>query len=137
MASIKFKLSKAGRETRVLKFPGPPNWEPLSTRISSYFDIPVGKVAVSYEDNDGDMVTMSSRSWNYGAHLTGANALDVSRIAMDQALITTDISLLSDANKRSHTELVIQNAVRSDGIRADGAFGQHDGILYNGNYGKD
>lgn len=31
--------------------------------------------------------------------------------------------------------MVIQNSIKADGIRADGSFGQHAGILYNGNYG--
>ena len=54
---------------------------------------------------------------------TGANALDVSRIGMDQALLTTNSTLLALAYQRLHAELVIQNVVRADGIRADGAFG--------------
>ncbi|KZP04687.1 polysaccharide lyase family 8 protein, partial [Athelia psychrophila] len=33
--------------------------------------------------------------------------------------------------------VVIHQTVSSDGIRPDGSFGQHVGILYNGNYGKD
>ncbi|KAF8232548.1 polysaccharide lyase family 8 protein [Tricholoma matsutake] len=79
-----------------------------------------------------------SRSYTYtGMSFTGANALDVSRIGMDQALQNGDSTLLANAYQRSHVELVIQNAVSADGIRADGAFGQHAGMLYNGNYGKD
>ena len=85
MASIKFKLSKAGRETRILKFPIPPNWGPLSTRISSYFDIPADKVAVSYEDNDGDMVTMSSQEElvDYFANWRGENGNEVRFMVID------------------------------------------------------
>ncbi|KAF8652215.1 hypothetical protein AX16_004493 [Volvariella volvacea WC 439] len=71
------------------------------------------------------------------AGLTGANAIDVARIGMDNALLTGNVTLLEDAYRRVQVELVIQNEVRADGIRADGAFAQHDGILYNGNYGKD
>ncbi|KAF5386914.1 hypothetical protein D9615_002000 [Tricholomella constricta] len=81
---------------------------------------------------------MATRSYNYNVGgLTGANTLDVARIGMDQALITGDYDLLADAYSRSHEELTIMNGVKADGIRADGAFGQHDGMLYNGNYGKD
>ncbi|KAJ8522568.1 hypothetical protein ONZ45_g912 [Pleurotus djamor] len=69
--------------------------------------------------------------------LTGANALDVAKIGIDQALLTKDASLLTDAYQRVHKELVIQTEVGADGIFADGSFMQHDGILYNGNYGKD
>ncbi|THH06921.1 hypothetical protein EW145_g3747 [Phellinidium pouzarii] len=42
-----------------------------------------------------------------------------------------------DAYGRVHNEVVIQQAVKGDGIRPDGSFGQHAGIIYNGNYGKD
>jgi hypothetical protein len=61
--------------------------------------------------------------------MTGANALDVSRIGMDQALLTGNSTLLADAYRRSHVELVIQNDVRADGIRADGAFGISASLL--------
>lgn len=88
-----------------------------------------------------------------GGILTGANALDVARIGMDNALLTNNLTMLVDAYQRVHLELVIQDTVFSDGIRSDGAFGmsdlsahpdfalmlpstaQHAGMLYNGNYG--
>ncbi|KAJ8522569.1 hypothetical protein ONZ45_g911 [Pleurotus djamor] len=69
--------------------------------------------------------------------LTGANTLDVAKVAIDQGLLTSNTSLLVDAYRRVHNELVVQNATKADGIRLDGSFGQHAGILYNGNYGKD
>ncbi|KDR85027.1 hypothetical protein GALMADRAFT_52424 [Galerina marginata CBS 339.88] len=67
--------------------------------------------------------------------LTGANALDVAKIGIDQALLTNNVSLLTDAYRRVHLELQIKNGIKVDGIRADGSFGQHGGMLYNGNYG--
>jgi len=54
---------------------------------------------------------------------------------MDQALLTGNVQLLADAYDMAHSELKIVNGPRADGIRADGAFRQHDGMLYNGNYG--
>lgn len=45
--------------------------------------------------------------------------------------------MLTDAYSRIHNEVIIENATLADGIRADGSFGQHGGVLYNGNYGKD
>lgn len=69
--------------------------------------------------------------------ITGANTLDIASVGIDKGLLTKNTSLLFDAYKRVHADIVIQNQVRADGIRADGAFGQHAGILYNGNYGKD
>ncbi|KIY52561.1 polysaccharide lyase family 8 protein [Fistulina hepatica ATCC 64428] len=70
-------------------------------------------------------------------YLTGANTLDLARVGIDQAVLTVNTTLLSDAYRRIHNELKIQNFLKADGIRADGSFGQHAGILYNGNYGKD
>ncbi|KAJ7594959.1 polysaccharide lyase family 8 protein, partial [Mycena floridula] len=69
--------------------------------------------------------------------LTGANTLDVAKIGIDLALLTVNVSLITDAYRRVHEEITIEPAVKADGIRPDGSFGQHGGILYNGNYGKD
>ena len=41
------------------------------------------------------------------------------------------------AQLNKHAEVVLHDALHADGIRADGSFGQHGGIIYNGNYGKD
>ena len=69
--------------------------------------------------------------------LTGANLLDVARIGIDEALLNNNASQLTDAYRRIHGEALVQNNIMADGIRADGSFGQHGGVLYNGNYGKD
>ncbi|KAF8898701.1 polysaccharide lyase family 8 protein [Infundibulicybe gibba] len=69
--------------------------------------------------------------------LTGANTLDVAKIGIDQGLLNFNVSLITDAYGRVHNELTIKDELRADGIRPDGSFGQHGGILYNGNYGKD
>ncbi|THV04916.1 chondroitin AC/alginate lyase [Dendrothele bispora CBS 962.96] len=69
--------------------------------------------------------------------LTGANTLDVAKIGIDNALLNSNISLLTDAFARVHAEVIIRNTTKADGVRADGSFGQHAGLLYNGNYGKD
>ena len=69
--------------------------------------------------------------------ITGANALDIASIGLDEGLLTQNASMISSAFDRIHAEVVVQNAVKADGIRADGSFGQHTGIIYNGNYGKD
>jgi hypothetical protein len=69
-------------------------------------------------------IRMTQRSYEYKADSqTGANALDICRIGMDQALLTSNTTLLADAYRRSHLELKIMNGVKADGIRADGAFG--------------
>ena len=56
--------------------------------------------------------------------MTGANALDVARIGIDQALLTYDVSLITDAYQRVHLELQVKNGIRIDGIRADESFGR-------------
>ena len=68
---------------------------------------------------------------------TGANLLDIAKIGIDNGLLNQDASLISDAYSKIHAEVVIENSNLADGIRADGSFGQHSGVLYNGNYGKD
>ncbi|TRM67129.1 polysaccharide lyase family 8 protein [Schizophyllum amplum] len=69
-------------------------------------------------------------------YLTGANVLDLARIGADEALLTDDTGLLNDAYSRVHGQLVYSNEVKNDGIKADGSFQQHGGLLYNGNYGN-
>lgn len=69
--------------------------------------------------------------------ITGANALDIASIGLDGGLLTQDADLVTAAFGRIHSEVVVQSGVKVDGIRADGSFGQHSGIIYNGNYGKD
>ncbi|KAG1757532.1 polysaccharide lyase family 8 protein [Suillus lakei] len=70
-------------------------------------------------------------------YITGANTLDIAKIGIDQGLLVVNVSLITDAFKRVHETVVIGQPVGSDGIRTDGSFGQHLGIIYNGNYGKD
>ncbi|KAI0348044.1 polysaccharide lyase family 8 protein [Trametopsis cervina] len=81
--------------------------------------------------------TTLGRSVNQLGVATGANLLDIARVGIDGALLVGNVSQLTDAYRRVHGEAVVQGAVRADGIRADGSFGQHGGVLYNGNYGKD
>ncbi|KAG5641171.1 hypothetical protein DXG03_005859 [Asterophora parasitica] len=86
------------------------------------------------------------KSINGVGELTGANTLDVASVGIDYSLITGNGTVITDAFRRIHDELVIMNKNLEDGIRADGSFGylsnvfesgQHTGVLYNGNYGKD
>ncbi|KAF8626538.1 hypothetical protein AX15_004841 [Amanita polypyramis BW_CC] len=68
-------------------------------------------------------------------YLTGANVLDVAKIGIDGALLAVNVTQLTDAFRRVHQQVIIQDGVKADGIRPDGSFGQHSGVLYNGNYG--
>ena len=60
--------------------------------------------------------------------LTGANTLDVAKIGIDQALLTFNVSLLTYAYERVHSELRIKNETEADGIRLDGSFGLYKKI---------
>ncbi|KAF7303320.1 Polysaccharide lyase family 8 protein [Mycena kentingensis (nom. inval.)] len=90
-------------------------------------------------------VNITARAYNafvVPAHqvgvLTGANLLDVASIGVGLGLLTTNVTLITDAYSRVHAAtVVVPGPARADGIRPDGSFGQHTGILYNGNYGKD
>jgi Polysaccharide lyase family 8, N terminal alpha-helical domain len=85
--------------------------------------------------------TISARAYNtfyQGKNfLTGANILDVAKIGIDLALLTSNASLITEAYSRINNEVVFQPGVMVDGIKPDGSFSQHGGLLYNGNYGKD
>lgn len=70
------------------------------------------------------------------SNLTGANTLDVAKIGLDQGLRVRNVSLITDAFRRIHYEVALQQNTSIDGIRSDGSFGQHGGVIYNGNYGK-
>ncbi|OAX43647.1 polysaccharide lyase family 8 protein [Rhizopogon vinicolor AM-OR11-026] len=89
----------------------------------------------------GNCSNISLRSYGafdhgYGFE-AGANILDMAKVGLDQALRVLNISLVSDAYRRVHNTMVIQEniSIYADGIHADGSFGQHLGLLYNGNYG--
>ncbi|KAJ7692116.1 polysaccharide lyase family 8 protein [Mycena rosella] len=71
------------------------------------------------------------------AAITGANLLDIASIGIDQGLYLGNASTVAAGYAAAHSDLVFQNATKADGIRADGSFGQHTGLLYNGAYGKD
>ena len=47
----------------------------------------------------------------------GANILDMAKIGLDQALLVLNVSLVSDAYRRVHNTLVIQEGI---GIKVDG-----------------
>lgn len=67
----------------------------------------------------------------------GANVLDIAKGGIDEGLLIGNVTMLEDAYDRVHEEVSIQTQNKADGIRPDGSFGQHVGIIYNGNYGKD
>lgn len=67
--------------------------------------------------------------------MTGANILDVASIGVNLALFTSNVTLITEAYGRINAEVILEPGVMIDGIKPDGSFGQHGGLLYNGNYG--
>lgn len=59
--AYKLKLASPGGETRLLTFSNRPSWSDVQSKVVSYFGIQETAVAVSYEDSDGDIVTMNSQ----------------------------------------------------------------------------
>ena len=61
--------------------------------------------------------------------ITGANTLNVTGISLDYGLLNDNTSIITDAYRRLHDglhdEVFIEDALRADGIRRDGSFGQH------------
>jgi len=60
----------------------------------------------------------------------------VAKVGVDLSLLTANVTLIAEAYERIHNEVVIHPGVMVDGIKPDGSFSQHGGLLYNGNYGK-
>lgn len=88
----------------------------------------------------GNVTTRTYRLFERGIYnvpITGANTLDIAKISADSGLLTNNEDIVADSYRIIHEEIAVRNEVRADGIRADGSFGQHEGVLYNGNYGKD
>ncbi|QRV76810.1 polysaccharide lyase family 8 protein [Ceratobasidium sp. AG-Ba] len=74
-------------------------------------------------------------------YVSGANILDMASVGVSAGLLennrTGNASRISDAYERVHNEVVIQPEYLVDGIKPDGSFQQHSGLIYDGNYGKD
>jgi hypothetical protein len=72
---------------------------------------------------------------NVPGWVSGANILDIARVGIDQGVRVQNATLVSDAYSRIHEQMVISSGIKVDGIKPDGSFGQHNGLMYNGNYG--
>ena len=62
-----------------------------------------------------------------GGSLTGANALDVASIALNYGLLNDNATVVADAYRRLHDEMLVVDDAMGDGIRRDGSFRQHRG----------
>nr|7R2X_A Chain A, Mannuronic acid specific lyase [Paradendryphiella salina]7R2X_B Chain B, Mannuronic acid specific lyase [Paradendryphiella salina] len=83
----------------------------------------------AYDLRDGD--------YGHGGDLTGSNAVNVMLNSVSLALFVNNLTILEDAYTRVMTLMNFADEEMEDGIHRDGSFLQHDGILYNSNYGKD
>ena len=63
--------------------------------------------------------------------------MDIAKIGIDLALLTSNTTLITEAYSRINDGVLIQPGIMVDGIKPDGSFSQHSGLLYNGNYGMD
>lgn len=59
----------------------------------------------------------------------------MSKIGIDYGVRVHNSTIVTEAYGRVHSQMVISPGIKVDGIKADGSFGQHTGLLYNGNYG--
>ncbi|KZT30416.1 polysaccharide lyase family 8 protein [Neolentinus lepideus HHB14362 ss-1] len=99
---------------------------------------PISSLTPTQESNCTHITTRAYGTFTSGqGFVSGANILDIAKIGVDEGLRTANASLVADAFGKIHDEVQIHDPVASDGIRRDGSFGQHVGLLYNGNYGKD
>ncbi|GAB1520800.1 hypothetical protein RhiTH_003888 [Rhizoctonia solani] len=73
------------------------------------------------------------------AYTAGANTLEIASIGISAGLLennrTGNTTRLFEAFDRIHNGLVVQNEDYVDGVKPDGSFHQHIGMIYNGNYG--
>jgi hypothetical protein len=60
----------------------------------------------------------------------------MSKIGIDQAVRVNNGTLAMEAYGRIHAQMVVSPGIQADGIKPDGSFSQHSGLLYNGNYGS-
>ncbi|KDN46035.1 hypothetical protein RSAG8_04542, partial [Rhizoctonia solani AG-8 WAC10335] len=74
-------------------------------------------------------------------YVSGANIIDMSSVGISAGLLennrTGNASRIMDAYERVHNETVVHDKDLVDGIKPDGSFQQHIGMVYDGNYGKD
>ncbi|KAF8609433.1 galactose mutarotase-like protein [Ceratobasidium sp. AG-I] len=73
--------------------------------------------------------------------VSGANIIDMATVGIAAGLLennrTGNASRITDAYQRVHNEVVVHPEDLLDGIKPDGSFQQHIGLIYDGNYGKD
>ncbi|KAF8692322.1 Polysaccharide lyase family 8, N terminal alpha-helical domain, partial [Rhizoctonia solani] len=119
-----------------------PNW------YSNVILIPtrVGKVCILLRQELSDTelakcTTMTARAYApfyrdpKPGYLSGANVMDIAVIGIMAALLENDRSgnetRIADAYGRVHSQTLVQSEDRVDGIKPDGSFQQHGGLIYD------
>lgn len=69
-------------------------------------------------------------------YLAGANILDIASIGVTSALLQANASIAASAYAYAHNEVVVHDKTGQDGIKPDGSFQQHVGLIYDGDYGR-
>lgn len=64
--------------------------------------------------------------------LAGANILQIASIGISAGLLADDEGTIAAGYGHINDEVVVQPQVKVDGIKQDGGFQQHLGVLYNG-----
>ena len=69
-------------------------------------------------------------------YLSGANVMDIAVIGIMAGFMENNragnASRIADAYRRVHLQALVQPADRVDGIKPDGSFQQHSGLIYDG-----
>ncbi|OAA38183.1 polysaccharide lyase family 8 protein [Beauveria brongniartii RCEF 3172] len=91
---------------------------------------------LSQEQHQG-CIRLTERTYGTIGTLTAANIVLVLQSAVSLGLFTNNVTIVESAMKRTFSVMTFSDEAMQDGIHRDGSFLQHDGILYNGNYGKD
>ncbi|CEJ80059.1 hypothetical protein VHEMI00264 [[Torrubiella] hemipterigena] len=76
-------------------------------------------------------------TYGTGGRLTGANVVLVMQNSVSLGLFMDNATIVQDSLTRAMNIMTYTDEPALDGIHRDGTFLQHDGVLYNGNYGKD
>lgn len=74
-------------------------------------------------------------------YLSGSNIFDIAGVGIMAGLMennrTGNATRITEAYGRVYDQVVIQPEYLVDGIKPDESFQQHNGMIYNGNYGKE
>ncbi|KAI8378966.1 galactose mutarotase-like domain-containing protein [Blakeslea trispora] len=114
------------------------NWFPQTIGVPKT----VGDICIVLRQNLTDSQRLGCdriqrRSFDTVERWSGANLLDCAYVGITLGIFSQDANLTKSGLEKFYEGVVINPTVADDGIQSDGSFMQHNGLLYNGNYGKD